>query len=112
MDDKNKYSNITLEEVKKNPTGYTKHDVYKTRVRNIDISKYDIHDRVNFAVERSFLKVTKEAKVISLQLTVGIQISKVVKYFEVLMSRMFMCRRATSFLDYKFKLIINERKLL
>jgi metal-dependent HD superfamily phosphatase/phosphodiesterase len=89
-----------------------KSDVHKTRVRGIDISKYDIHDRVNFAVERSFLKVTKEAKVISLQLTVDTQISKVMEYFEVFMSRMLMCRRAASFLNCKFELIINERKLL
>jgi metal-dependent HD superfamily phosphatase/phosphodiesterase len=89
-----------------------KSDVHKTRVRDIDISRYDIHDRGNFAVERSFLKVTKETKIISLQLTVDTQISKVMEYFEVFMSRMLMCRRVTSFLNCKFELIINERKLL
>jgi metal-dependent HD superfamily phosphatase/phosphodiesterase len=89
-----------------------KSDVHKTRVRNRDISKYDIHDRVNFAVERSFLKVIKERKIISLQLTVDTQISKVMEYFEIFMSRMLMCRRAASFLNCTFELIINERKLL
>ncbi|MDR1434299.1 phosphohydrolase [Candidatus Endomicrobiellum devescovinae] len=89
-----------------------KSDVHKTRVRNRDISKYDIHDRVNFAVERSFLKVIKEKKIISLQLTIDTQISKVMEYFEIFMSRMLMCRRAASFLNCTFELIINERKLL
>ncbi|MDR1662800.1 MAG: HD domain-containing protein [Endomicrobium sp.] len=89
-----------------------KADVHKTRVRNRDIPKYDIHDRVNFAVERSFLKVIKEKKIISLQLTVDTQISKVMEYFEIFMSRMLMCRRAASFLNCTFELIINERKLL
>jgi metal-dependent HD superfamily phosphatase/phosphodiesterase len=89
-----------------------KSDVHKTRVRNRDISKYDIHDRVNFAVERSFLKVIKERKIISLQLTIDTQISKVMEYFEIFMSRMLMCRRAASFLNCTFELIINERKLL
>jgi metal-dependent HD superfamily phosphatase/phosphodiesterase len=89
-----------------------KSDVHKTRVRNRDISKYDIHDRVNFAVERSFLKVIKEKKIISLQLTVDTKISKVMEYFEIFMSRMLMCRRAASFLSCTFELIINERKLL
>ncbi|MDR2252121.1 MAG: HD domain-containing protein [Endomicrobium sp.] len=89
-----------------------KADVHKTRVRNRDISKYDIHDRVNFAVERSFLKVIKEKKIISLQLTIDTQISKVMEYFEIFMSRMLMCRRAASFLNCTFELIINERKLL
>ncbi|MDR1104473.1 MAG: HD domain-containing protein [Endomicrobium sp.] len=89
-----------------------KSDVHKTRVRNHDISKYDIHDRVNFAVERSFLKVIKEKKTISLQLTIDTQISKVMEYFEIFMSRMLMCRRVASFLNCTFELIINERKLL
>jgi len=89
-----------------------KSDVHKTRVRNRDISKYDIHDRVNFAVERSFLKVIKEKKIISLQITIDTQISKVMEYFEIFMSRMLMCRRAASFLNCTFELIINERKLL
>jgi metal-dependent HD superfamily phosphatase/phosphodiesterase len=89
-----------------------KSDVHKTRVRNPDISKYDIHDRVNSAVERSFLKVLKDKKVISLQLTIDTQISKVMEYFEIFMSRMLMCRRAAGFLDCAFELIINDRKLL
>jgi metal-dependent HD superfamily phosphatase/phosphodiesterase len=89
-----------------------KSDVHKTRVRNPDISKYDIHDRVNSAVERSFLKVLKDKKIISLQLTIDTQISKVMEYFEIFMSRMLMCRRAAGFLDCAFELIINDRKLL
>ncbi|MDR0977843.1 MAG: HD domain-containing protein [Endomicrobium sp.] len=89
-----------------------KSDVHKTRVRNHDVSKYDIHDRVNFAVERSFLKVIKEKKVISLQLNIDTQISKVMEYFEIFMSRMLICRRAARFLNCTFELIINERKLL
>jgi metal-dependent HD superfamily phosphatase/phosphodiesterase len=89
-----------------------KSDVHKTRVRNLDISKYDIHDRVNSAVERSFLKVLKDKKIISLQLTIDTQISKVMEYFEIFMSRMLMCRRAAGFLGCAFELIINERKLL
>jgi metal-dependent HD superfamily phosphatase/phosphodiesterase len=89
-----------------------KSDVHKTRVRNHDISKYDIHDRVNSAVERSFLKVLKDKKVISLQLAIDTQISKVMEYFEIFMSRMLMCRRAAGFLDCTFELVINDRKLL
>jgi metal-dependent HD superfamily phosphatase/phosphodiesterase len=89
-----------------------KSDVHKTRVRNSDISKFDIHDRVNYAVVKSFLKVIKDKKIISLQLTIDVQISKVMEYFEIFMSRMIMCRKAASFLRCAFELIINERKLL
>jgi len=88
-----------------------KSDVHKTRVRS-RLDEYDIHDRVNDAVERSFLKVLKEKKIISLQLTIDTQKSQVMEYFEIFMSRMIMCRRAAAFLDCAFELIINERKLL
>jgi metal-dependent HD superfamily phosphatase/phosphodiesterase len=89
-----------------------KSDVHKTRVRNRDVSKYDIHDRVNYAVEKSFLRVIKEKRIISLRLTINTQISQVMEYFEIFMYRMLVSRRAASFLDCTFELIINDRKLL
>jgi metal-dependent HD superfamily phosphatase/phosphodiesterase len=90
-----------------------KSDVHKTRVRNLDVSQCDnLHDRVNSAVEGSLLKVIKDKKVISLGLTIDTKISKVVEYFEIFMSRMLMCRRAASFLNCTFELIINDIKLL
>ncbi|MDR1259844.1 MAG: HD domain-containing protein [Endomicrobium sp.] len=89
-----------------------KSDVHKTRVRNSDVVKYDIHDRVNFAVEKSFLKVIKDKKIISLQITIDTNMSKIMEYFEIFMRRMLMCRRAASFLNCTFELVINDRKLL
>jgi metal-dependent HD superfamily phosphatase/phosphodiesterase len=89
-----------------------KSNVHKARVRNKSSSKYDIHDRVNCAVERSFLNVNKRRKTISLHLTIDTQISNVMEYFEIFMPRMLMKRRVANFLNYTFELIINERKLL
>jgi len=89
-----------------------KSDVHKTRVRNPEFAATDIHDRVNYAAERSFLSVLKDKKIISLNLVIDTQISKVMEYFEIFMSRMIMCRRAANFLGCNFELIINERKLL
>lgn len=89
-----------------------KSDVHKTRVRNKNIISADIHDRVNYAVDRSFLKVDKEKKTISLNLNIDTKVAQVIEYFEIFMLRMNMCRRAAKFLDCKFELIINERKLL
>lgn len=89
-----------------------KSDVHKTRVRNINMISADIHDRVNYAVDRSFLKVDKERKTISLNLNIDTKVAQVIEYFEIFMLRMDMCRRAAKFLDCKFELIINERKLL
>jgi metal-dependent HD superfamily phosphatase/phosphodiesterase len=89
-----------------------KSDAHKTRVRNKSISRYDIHNRVNYAVERSFLNVNKRKKVISLHLTIDTQISQVMEYFEIFMPRMLMSRKAANFLNCALELIINERKLL
>jgi hypothetical protein len=36
--------------------------VHRTRVRNPDFIKFDIHDRVNYAVEKSFLNVDEARK--------------------------------------------------
>ena len=89
-----------------------KSDVHKTRVRNPSMIGVDIHDRVNYAAERSFLKVDDRKKTISLELTIDTNISQPMEYFEIFMSRMIMCRRAAKFLKCNFELIINERKLL
>ncbi|MCX5779115.1 MAG: HD domain-containing protein [Elusimicrobia bacterium] len=89
-----------------------KSDVHKTRVRNPDQVSVDIHDRVNYAAERSFLNVDGQKKTISLGLTIDTKVSQVMEYFEIFISRMIMCRRAAKFLGCTFELIINERKLI
>ncbi|MDR1720998.1 MAG: HD domain-containing protein [Endomicrobium sp.] len=90
-----------------------KSDVHKTRVRNLDISKCDnIHDRVNSAVERSSLRVSKDKRIISLRININTHISNVAEYFEIFMSRMLMCKRAASILNCKFELLINDKKLV
>ncbi|MFH1369247.1 MAG: HD domain-containing protein [Elusimicrobiota bacterium] len=89
-----------------------KSDVHKTRVRNPKMIGADIHDRVNYAVERSFLNVDGNKKTIRLELTIDTKISQVMEYFEIFMSRMIMCRRAAKLLGCSFELVINERKLL
>ncbi|WP_441057782.1 HD domain-containing protein [Desulfothermobacter acidiphilus] len=89
-----------------------KSDVHRSRVRNPDPATYDIHDRVNYAVEHSFLWVNEERRVITLELTIDIQICPVMEYFEIFLSRMALCRRAAKFLKADFELMINGAKLL
>lgn len=89
-----------------------KADVHRSRVRNPNMISFDIHDRVNYAAKKSFVNVKKEEKIISLELTIDTSISQVMEYFEIFLSRMIICKRAASFLDYNFELIINEVKLL
>jgi len=89
-----------------------KSDVHRTRVRNPDPATFDIHDRVNYAVEHSFLRVDEKSRTITLELTIDTAISQVMEYFEIFLDRMLMCRRAAVFLGCDFKLQINGAKLL
>ena len=89
-----------------------KSDVHYSRVRNIDPTTYDAHDRVNHASQRSFVTVDAEAKTITLELTIDAAAVSVMDYFEIFLSRMVMCRRAAAFLGCDFGLLINETRLL
>ncbi len=89
-----------------------KSDVHRTRVHNPSVVAFDIHDRVNYAAEKSFLRVNNEEKTITLELSIDVNISQVMEYFEIFLSRMVMCRKAAEFLNCKFELIINKTRLL
>jgi uncharacterized protein len=89
-----------------------KSDVHRSRVRVKDPQMFDIHDRVNYAVEHSFLRVNSEARTLTLELTIDTELAGVMEYFEIFLSRMVMCRRAGEFLDCQFKIDINGTKLL
>jgi metal-dependent HD superfamily phosphatase/phosphodiesterase len=84
-----------------------KSDVHFTRVQTPDPMKFDIHDRVNFAVQKSYLRVDGEAKTISLELEIDSEHASVTEYFEIFVLRMVLCRRAADFLGCKFRLNIN-----
>jgi metal-dependent HD superfamily phosphatase/phosphodiesterase len=88
-----------------------KSDVHRSRVQNPDMLSFDIHDRVNYAAERSFLRVDAGEKTITLELDIDTEVSQVGEYFEIFMSRMLMSRRAALFLDCRFALIINGNSL-
>ena len=88
-----------------------KSDVHRSRVRRSGHIDFDIHDRVNHAVEQSFLRVDSEARTISLELTIDTQISQVMEYFEIFLGRMQLCRHAAELLDARFRLVINGAEL-
>ena len=89
-----------------------KSDVHRSRVRNPNMVMFDIHDRVNYAAEKSFLRVDADKRIISLELTIDTTISQVMEYFEIFLSRMVISRRAAKFLECNFSLVINDNKLL
>jgi metal-dependent HD superfamily phosphatase/phosphodiesterase len=89
-----------------------KADVHRSRVRNKDPDTFDIHDRVNYAVESSILRVESAERTITLALQIDTKISKIMEYFEIFLGRMAMCRRAAEFLACQFRLVINDNELL
>ncbi len=89
-----------------------KSDVHRSRVRNPAMIKFDIHDRVNYAVESSTLLVNKDKRVIMLELALDTQISSLVEYFEIFLTRMLYCRKAANFLGCQFSLVANGNVLL
>ena len=89
-----------------------KSDVHRSRVRNTDMIKTDIHDRVNYAAKSSFLRIDEVNKKASLEIIIDTSISQVMEYFEIFLSRMVVCRRAALFLGLQFELEINGYKLL
>ena len=89
-----------------------KSDVRRSRVRNQDISTFDIHDRVNYSVTKSELKIDESRTHIVLKLSVDTYYGSVMDYFEIFMNRMILCRKAAEKLGLQFKLIINEQQLI
>ena len=89
-----------------------KSDVRRSRVRNVDLSHFDIHDRVNYSVRSSVLKINEAKTIVKLKLSVDTHVSSVMDYFEIFLERMLLCRKAAETLGLEFKLIINEQPVL
>ena len=89
-----------------------KSDVRRSRVRNQDPASFDIHDRVNYSVKKSKLKINEEHTLIKLKLSVDTKYGSVMEYFEIFMGRMILCRKAAERLGLQFKLMINEQQLI
>lgn len=89
-----------------------KSDVKRTRVRKRDFATFTPRDRVNYAVTDSNLEVDAVNKVISLKITIDIEVTSVMEYFEIFLTKMMMSRRAAEYLGCEFELMINDAKLL
>ena len=89
-----------------------KTDVRRSRVRNTDMATFDIHDRVNYAVEHAKTYISHDKTEFVLKIHIDTSISAVMDYFEIFLSRMLLCRKAAEYLKLKFKLIINSQEIL
>jgi hypothetical protein len=89
-----------------------KSDVARSRVRDIHPSRYDEHDRVNYATISSAVLVNHERTVVALHLEIDSEIASIMEYFELFLDRMVMSRRAAKVLGCEFELKINGTKML
>lgn len=90
-----------------------KSDVRRSRVRDkMDSPTFDIHDRVNYSVEKSDLEFSQDRKTLTLNLEIDSNISPVMDYFEIFIGRMIMCRKAAEALGLSFKLVINDLQFM
>lgn len=89
-----------------------KSDVRRNRVRNKEKEKFDVHDRVNYAVTGSNLKVDPIERKISLNLQIDSRMCSMYEYFEIFLGRMMMCRGAAELLNTQFRLTVNGGKVL
>lgn len=89
-----------------------KADVHRSRVRNPALVTFDIHDRVNYAVRNSSLKVDRPNRTITFRLRVDTSIAPVMEYFEIFLSRMVISRRAADYLHCRYALVINGSRMI
>lgn len=89
-----------------------KSDAHRDRVINKNLSTFNIHDRVNYAVTNSNLTLDEKERKIILNLTIDTKICPVLDYFEIFMERTMMSKYAAKFLKIWFELIINDTKLV
>ena len=89
-----------------------KTDVRRSRVRNVEEVADDIHDRVNYAVEKSELYFNEDKTELTLDLTIDNKISSVMEYFEIFMQRMILCKKAAHFLGVRFRIRANGSDLV
>ena len=89
-----------------------KSDVRQNRVRTTDRDKFDIHDRVNYAVTGHNLKVDPAERKIALNLQIDESVCTMYEYFDIFLGRMMMCRSAAEMLGARFRLTVNGGKVL
>lgn len=89
-----------------------KSDVHRDRVINTNMSTFDIHDRVNYAVTDANLQIEEKERKIILNLKIDTEICPVLDYFQIFMDRTMMSKYAAKFLNIWFEIVINGTKLL
>jgi len=89
-----------------------KSDAHRSRVSKTNMSLFDKHDRVNYAVTEASLRINKDERKIVLDLTIDTKMCPVLDYFEIFMERTMMSKHAAKYLGLWFEVVINDTNLL
>lgn len=89
-----------------------KSDVHRTRVRNPNPLTFDIHDRVNYASQRSFVRVDAAEKTLTLELTIDTEHASLADYFNIFLTRMMFIKKSCDQLGVQFRLEINQTRMI
>ncbi len=89
-----------------------KSDVRRSRVRNPEDVRVDIHDRVNYSATQAELHVDPDDKSLTISICVDTSVSSPMEYLEIFMKRMLLCRSASQRLGLSFHLEINGQRLV
>ena len=89
-----------------------KSDVRRDRVRNPDPASFDIHDRVNYSVRESRLRISEDKTQIELSLIIDTHAGSILDFFDIFMKRMQLCRKAAETLGMTLRLTINGQTIL
>jgi len=84
-----------------------KADIHRSRVRTRDRAEFDIHDRVNHAVVKSELAISRASKHISLALTVDESDVSVADVADLFASRFRLAEDAARYLGCTFAVVAN-----
>lgn len=85
-----------------------KSDAHKSRVRNGKPDHSDVHDRVNYSIQKNSVTVDRKKHIIRQELQMDGS-SSVLEYLSIYLPRILMCEQACEFLGQRFELNINDR---
>jgi len=81
-------------------------DAHKARVRVKKYNPEDIHNRVNFSIKETRVRVDADKRLITYELRMD-SLSSIMEFMQIYLSRMEMCEKSANFLGCAFALKVN-----
>lgn len=89
-----------------------KADIHRSRVRTRRREDFDIHDRVNYSIQKATLDVDAAAKAVSLRLVADKDYAEPGDIVDLFSSRFAMSRSAAELLGCSYRVIVNDEAIL